>query len=93
MLAVLILKLNNMMEKKIVLITGASSGIGEGCARKFAMNGYRLILNGRNVEKLNAVKKELLEKYGADVYLFLSMSATGRLPVPPSNPFRRNGRR
>ena len=58
MLAVLILKLNNMMEKKIVLITGASSGIGEGCARKFAMNGYRLILNGRNVEKLNAVKKE-----------------------------------
>ena len=65
----MILKLNNMMEKKIVLITGASSGIGEGCARKFAMNGYRLILNGRNVEKLNAVKKELLEKYGADVYL------------------------
>ena len=51
-MAVLILKLNNMMEKKIVLITGASSGIGEGCARKFAMNGYRLILNGRNVEKL-----------------------------------------
>ena len=88
MLAVLILKLNNMMEKKIVLITGASSGIGEGCARKFAMNGYRLILNGRNVEKLNAVKKELLEKYGA-----FSMSATGRLPMPPSNPFRRNGRR
>ena len=43
------------MEKKTVLITGASSGIGEGCARKFAMNGYRLILNGRNVEKLTAV--------------------------------------
>ncbi|MEG0647142.1 MAG: SDR family NAD(P)-dependent oxidoreductase, partial [Bacteroides sp.] len=57
------------MEKKIVLITGASSGIGEGCARKFAMNGYRLILNGRNVEKLNAVKKDLEENYRADVYL------------------------
>lgn len=50
------------MEKKTVLITGASSGIGEGCARKFAMNGYRLILNGRNVEKLTAVKREL--EYG-----------------------------
>ena len=49
------------MEKKIVFITGASSGIGEGCARKFAMNGYRLILNARNVEKLNAVKKDLEE--------------------------------
>lgn len=57
------------MEKKIVLITGASSGIGEGCARKFAMNGYRLILNGRNVEKLNVVKRELEEKYQADVIL------------------------
>ena len=58
-----------MEKKKIVLITGASSGIGEGCARKFAMNGYRLILNGRNVEKLNTVKKELEEKFGADVHL------------------------
>ncbi len=57
------------MEKKIVLITGASSGIGEGCARKFAMNGYRLILNGRNIDKLNAVKKELEENYQADIYL------------------------
>ena len=57
------------MEKKTVLITGASSGIGEGCARKFAMNGYRLILNGRNVEKLNAVKDELEKKYGVEVWL------------------------
>lgn len=57
------------MKKKIVLITGASSGIGEGCARKFAMNGYRLILNGRNIEKLKAVKKELEGSYHADVFL------------------------
>lgn len=57
------------MEKKTVLITGASSGIGEGCARKFAMNGHRLILNGRNPEKLKAVKQELEEKYRAEVLL------------------------
>ena len=57
------------MEKNTVLITGASSGIGEGCARKFAMNGHRLILNGRNVEKLNAVKDELEKKYGVEVWL------------------------
>lgn len=56
------------MEKKTVLITGASSGIGEGCARKFAMNGYRVIINGRNLQKLDAVKKELEEKYNAEVY-------------------------
>ena len=54
------------MEKKIVLITGATSGIGEACARRFAMGGYDLIITGRNVEKLNAVKQEA-EKEGADV--------------------------
>lgn len=40
------------MKDKLVLITGATSGIGESCARKFAAMGSRLILNGRNVEKL-----------------------------------------
>ena len=47
---------------KIVLITGATSGIGLGCARKFAENGDRLILTGRNAEKLEAIKRELEEK-------------------------------
>lgn len=45
------------MSKKIVLITGATSGIGEGCARKFAQGGYDLILNGRNTEKLDWMKE------------------------------------
>ena len=45
--------------KKTVMITGATSGIGLGCARKFAENGDRLILTGRNEEKLKAVCEEL----------------------------------
>ena len=48
--------------QKTVLITGATSGIGLGCARKFAENGDRLILTGRNAEKLEAIRKELSEK-------------------------------
>ena len=44
---------------KIVFITGASSGIGAGCARKFASQGASLILNARNEEKLSALKEEL----------------------------------
>lgn len=47
------------MKGKNVLITGATSGIGEGCARKFAAMGSNLILNGRNIEKLNQLKEEL----------------------------------
>lgn len=47
------------MKNKVIFITGATSGIGEGCARKFASMGSNLILNGRNVEKLESLKKEL----------------------------------
>ena len=49
---------------KIVFITGASSGIGAGCARKFASQGASLILNARNVNKLSALKEELEKQYG-----------------------------
>lgn len=45
--------------KKIVLITGATSGIGMACARKFAENGDKLILTGRNEQRLAEIKKEL----------------------------------
>ena len=48
--------------KKIVLITGATSGIGMACARKFAENGDRLILTGRNVDRLNDIQAELSAK-------------------------------
>ena len=52
--------------KKIVMITGATSGIGLACARKFAENGDRLILTGRNEHRLDEIRKALIEK-GADV--------------------------
>lgn len=47
------------MKGKLIFITGATSGIGEACARKFAEMGSNLILNGRNTEKLEALKEEL----------------------------------
>ena len=58
-----------MEMKKTVLITGASSGIGEGCARKFASQGARLILNSRSTDKLTALAEELKEKYDAECYV------------------------
>ena len=41
---------------KIALITGATSGIGEACAKKFAASGYNLIITGRRIERLQALK-------------------------------------
>lgn len=57
------------MKDKIIFITGATSGIGEGCARKFASEGANLILNGRNQDKLNELKVELEADFGIEVLL------------------------
>ena len=51
----------------IVLITGATSGIGEACARKFAAAGYALILTGRRGERLLQLKNELEQKHQVNI--------------------------
>ncbi len=51
--------------EKIVWITGASSGIGEGLAKSFASIGARVVLSGRNLIELNRVKEESINA-GAD---------------------------
>lgn len=60
---------------KIALITGATSGIGEGCARRFARGGYDLIITGRNTGKLEILKKEL-EAEGVQVLALALMCVT-----------------
>jgi len=59
------------MNNKTILITGATSGIGEAIARKFAKEGSKLILNGRNQEKITALKKELEELYNTPIHIAL----------------------
>jgi len=50
------------MAEQTILITGASSGFGEACARIFASTGHRLILTARRLDKLEQLKKELVDK-------------------------------
>jgi len=54
-----------MLKDKIVLITGASAGIGAACATTFAREGCRLILAARRLDKLTALAGKLKEDHGA----------------------------
>ncbi|NIN34749.1 MAG: SDR family NAD(P)-dependent oxidoreductase [Gammaproteobacteria bacterium] len=55
------------MAGKTIVITGASAGFGEACSRIFAVEGNRLILTARRIDRLEQLQKELSEK--CDVHI------------------------
>jgi len=67
------------VQDRVVLITGASSGIGEACARVFAQAGAKLILVARRKERLEQLADEL-SKDGSSVYV-LALDVCDRTSV------------
>ena len=65
-------KEKTMAKEKIVLITGASSGIGEATAKTLVNNGHKVILTARREEQLNQLVAEL----GSDNALAVAADAT-----------------
>jgi hypothetical protein len=59
-----------MPTRKNILITGASSGLGEGMAREFAARGRNLALCARRTDRLDALKAELLSQH-PDIQVFV----------------------
>ncbi|QDZ25773.1 short-chain dehydrogenase/reductase [Chloropicon primus] len=58
------------LKDKVVLITGASAGIGEACAHRMAEAGAKLILIARRVAKLEQIKEDIEKAYeGAKVHI------------------------
>jgi 3-hydroxy acid dehydrogenase/malonic semialdehyde reductase len=54
----------NRIQGKVVVITGASAGIGAACARAFARHGAELILLARREDRLNQVADEIEKEHG-----------------------------
>lgn len=58
------------MNKKVVLITGAGGGIGQGVVRAFASEGANLVLTDISLNCLTALKEELENKYDIEILTF-----------------------
>ncbi len=59
-----------MLKDKIVLITGASSGIGAACAKQFAQMGVKLLLCARRFEQVNELAQQLMAEHGIVAHAF-----------------------
>jgi short-subunit dehydrogenase len=56
-----------MNHSPVIVISGASSGIGESAARLFGRNGFRVVLAARRMERLEAIAGEILENGGESI--------------------------
>jgi NADP-dependent 3-hydroxy acid dehydrogenase YdfG len=63
------------VEKKVVLITGASSGIGEATARLLARRGLQVVLGARRIDRLKAIVSEIRDQGGIAEYRFLDVTS------------------
>ncbi|MGP3591764.1 YciK family oxidoreductase [Vagococcus sp. WN89Y] len=66
----------NLLDNHIILVTGASDGIGKEAALTYARYGARVILLGRNEEKLRQVSQAILEEHGEAAQWFTLDLAT-----------------
>lgn len=56
--------MSNNIEGKVVVITGASSGLGEAAARHLSMEGAAVVLGARRTDRIQSLAKELNDKGG-----------------------------
>lgn len=61
--------MQNRIKEKWTFITGATAGIGKATAEIFAKSGSNLVLNGRRKNRLEELKKQLVQQYSIEVVL------------------------
>jgi uncharacterized protein len=71
--------MNNSFLDKVVLITGASSGIGKALAYEFAKNGANVVLTGRRIEKISSSAKDISSRYKESIAVKCDVTKDGEL--------------
>jgi short-subunit dehydrogenase len=66
--------MKDRFRNKVVIVTGASSGIGEATAREFARNGSRVVLAARSESRLDQIVKEIMTAGGEAFYVKTDVS-------------------
>lgn len=67
------------VENKVVIITGASSGIGEATAKLLAKNGAKVVLGARRIDRLETIVKEIQADGGIAEYQVLDVTQRSQL--------------
>jgi len=66
--------MKDLFKNKVVIVTGASSGIGEAISREFARNGSKVVLAARSEARLAAIVKEVIANNGDAFYVVTDVS-------------------
>lgn len=68
---------NDIFSDKVVIVTGASSGIGEAVSREFARNGSKVVMAARSVDRLAAIAEEIKAEKGEVSFIKTDVSIEG----------------
>ncbi len=71
----------NRLDRKTAVITGATSGMGEASAKRFAEAGAKVVVAGRNEDRGRKIETDIREKGGEAVYFHLDVSDEGEVKV------------
>lgn len=67
------------MEDKVVIVTGGSSGLGKYMAKDFVENGAKVVITGRNEERLSLAKKEISHENGEVLTIQMDVSEVSEI--------------